>query len=160
MKPLVALTPIAGTSTIAIEFSPTLVFADFLFEDTERLLIIYDEGQPEENRLFISKEEFREFIQEQSTIPLLKEKIGEDYFLSLVEYAWNIILRTLEEELAQDYRLMMDLYDGYHTGFYEEMRKSAQLVIEEKCLPKIKKKAHQLACEKKWNGRGRPDGYL
>ncbi|MBD3193312.1 MAG: hypothetical protein GF308_21940 [Candidatus Heimdallarchaeota archaeon] len=159
-QPLVTIVPINDTSALAIEFSPSIMFADYLFEDTERLLIIYDEGEPEEERLFLSKEEFQQFIQDHSMLPLLKEKASEDYFLSLVQFAWNMILKTLESALAQDYRLMMDLYDGYHTGFYEEMKRSARLLIEEKCLPRIEKKAQQLTCDQKWNGRGKePTSY-
>ncbi|MBD3190618.1 MAG: hypothetical protein GF308_08235 [Candidatus Heimdallarchaeota archaeon] len=158
MKKLVKFTPITGTSTIAIEFSPKLQFAEHLFEDTEKFIILFDEGGPE-SHLFVSKEDFQEFIVNQSMLSPLKEHVEEDYFLSLVQFAWNLVLTTLEEELAAEWRVMQEVFDHYDPKFLEELKKSAEWTIKNDCLPKITKRANQLACDQKHRGN-QPDGYL
>jgi len=137
---LVTITHDTETDLLIILFSQDLIIADDLFKEVAAFLRIYD--QDSDYKIVISREKFIDFIRKESVYPILTKAI-EELQLEFVEYAWNYILRVVDQELSPIYQSIQRLMVESKLTFEQEqqelqtLEKITETVIERKCLYEI-----------------------
>lgn len=122
---------------LAVQFSQNLIIADDLFQEVAAFLQIYD--QDSDYKIVISRVEFIEFIKKESILPILTRAV-EELQLEFVQFAWNYILRVVDQELSPIYQGIQRLaLEGRLTSDQEQeelqiLKKITEEVIKRKCL--------------------------
>ncbi len=134
---LVTIIPDKKLDLLTVTFSQNLVIADDLFKEVAAFLPIFD--QDSDYKIVLSLERFIEFIKKESILPILTRAV-EELQLEFIEYAWNYILRVVDQELSPIYENIQRLMVEGKLTFEQEqqelqtLEKMTEAVIERKCL--------------------------
>ena len=137
---LVTITQDKELALLTVTFSQNIIIADDLFKEVAAFLQIYD--QDSDYKVVLSQEKFIDFIRKESVYPILT-KAKEELQLEFVEYAWNYILRVVDQELSPICQSIQRLMFESKLTFEQEqqelqtLEKIAETVIERKCLYEI-----------------------
>jgi len=125
---------------VTVTFSQELIIAHELFAEVSEFLERFD--QEGNNRVVLTREELVNFIGEHSVLPVLTNAIPE-LQVEFIAYAWNYILRVVDQELSPIYDHMQILLTNESMTYDQEQAEienfaeMTEAIIEKKCLWEI-----------------------